>query len=487
MLRHSRRLSLIATLVAIAVATASPACNGTSTAAPGARHAWFDDAVIYGLAPWFVGGKDFSSLGSRLDEIARTGATVLWLSPVTAAPPNDFGYAVTDPFELRRAFGTESQFRTLLSKIHAHGLRVMLDIVTNHLARQSHYFLDAQRGRGSPYHGWFEWAAADSPVHYFDWNNLENLNYDNAQVRDFTMAALAHWVGDYPVDGLRLDAIWALRERAPVWLPLVIRNLERINPEIVVLAEASALDRYYSDHGFDAAYDWSNIGQWAWHDIFGAPGTTADVRRLREALGTELGKPPGALKVLHFLNDNDTGKRFITRHGLQQTRVAAVLLFTLPGIPLIYAGDEVGAEFEPYRMKAPIDWSDRYSLGPLYRQLVQLRHRNEVLRDGRITVVATDADDKVLAFIRWCDVKPQDISAAHANSAANEPRLVVINFSPSPVRVRVQLRPGPALLAAGRWSAVDPIDGTRAVIELSPEGRLELQGYDAWVLRPQYQ
>ncbi|MDB6086728.1 MAG: Alpha amylase, catalytic region [Gammaproteobacteria bacterium] len=450
---------------------------------PSEHPAWFDDAVVYGLAPSLLADASFSSLAVRLDEIANVAATVVWLSPVTEAPPGDFGYAVTDPFELRHALGAETQFRALLNAAHAHGIRVMLDAVTNHLAQQSPYFADTQRrGRRSPYYAWFDRDAAGRPVHYFDWNNLENLNYDDPEVRDFTLAALTHWIRDYPVDGMRLDAIWALRERAPQVLDQLRQELERVNPDIVLLAEASALDSYYAEHGFDAAYDWtSNLGQWAWHDIFGAAGTTADVDRLREALRAELDGKRSALKVLRFLNNNDTGKRFITLHGPQQTRIAAVLLFTLPGVPLIYAGDEVGAEFEPYNMKKPIDWRDRYGLKPLYRRLSQLRQRTPALRGGQTTLVPTDADNRVLAFIRG----PLDAGEARAppgEDGGDTPWLVVINFSASPAHV--QLHPAePLNSGSGTWAALNPIDGTRSVVHLVPHLSVELPGYGAVLLQ----
>jgi len=352
---------------------------------------------------------------------------------------------------------------------------VMLDLVTNHLARQSPYFADTvRRGRRSPYYAWFERDARGEPVHYFDWSNLENLNYGDPEARDFTAAALTGWVRDYAVDGMRLDAIWALRERAPGLLTRVMEEVERIDPDVVLLAEASALDPYYSRQGFDGAYDWTtSLGQWAWHDIFGVSGSTADVRGLRQALRPELESVQGAVPVLHFINDNDTGERFITRHGAQQARIAAVLLFTLPGVPLIYAGDEVGAQFEPYDLKAPVDWSDHYDLQRLYRRLTQLRQGSRALREGRMTLVPTDEDDRVLAFVRTPD--PGEIRSP---AAADGPWLIVINFSGSPVKV--QLHPaGPVPCGVDSCSVLDPLNGTRTALSLGAHGRLSLPGYGA--------
>jgi glycosidase len=89
-------------------------------------------------------------------------------------------------------------------------------------------------------------------------------------------------------------------------------------------------------------------GEWAWSGVFGRPDETPQLASLRVALTNSYRGFPGTAQVLHFLNNNDTGARFITRHGIEQARDAAVLLLTVPGIPLVYDGGEVGAQFEPH-------------------------------------------------------------------------------------------------------------------------------------------
>jgi cyclomaltodextrinase len=67
--------------------------------------------------------------------------------------------------------------------------------------------------------------------------------------------AFIRWVRDYHVDGFRLDAAWAVRERAPEFWPHLIRLVRRINPDVGLIAEGSALDPYYALNGFDATYE----------------------------------------------------------------------------------------------------------------------------------------------------------------------------------------------------------------------------------------
>src|SRR5690606_12749843 len=122
-------------------------------------------------------------------------------------------------------------------------------------------------------------------------------------------------------------------------------ELRRIKPDLLLLAEASVRDPFYGDQGFDAAYDWTEaLGEWAWRDAFDSERTAA---LLRTAIAASQEAAQEAL-VFRFLDNNDTGARFIERYGPQRARLAAVLLLTLPGLPMIYTGQEVGARFEPY-------------------------------------------------------------------------------------------------------------------------------------------
>ena len=429
--------------------------------------------IIYDASPYFFapGGRNgLVAIEARLGAIAALGANAILLSPVTAASPGDFGYAVTDEFRLRRRFGSAAQLRALVRTAHAKGLRVLLDMAANHLSDQSPYFRDAQRrGRASAYYGWFERDGSGKPVHYFDWTNLENLNYDDPAVRDYMLAAFAHWLRDYRVDGFRLDAAWAVRQRDPRFWPQLRASLERIDPGVVLIAEASGRDRYYVSHGFDAAYDWtSRLGEWAWDGVFAPPGRMPNLARLRAAL-TNGGKGyPGHTLLLRFLDNNDTGERFIARHGVGETRVAIELLFTLPGIPLIYDGEEVGAAFQPYDEGPPITWRDRHGLTALFARMAQERRTLRALTAPGLQLLATDHDAQVLAYLR---------RSADGKSGA----LIALNFASSPVRVR--LRGTPALGPFSCANAQDLAGGRRWRVEL-PDEPLTVPRYGGIIVLP---
>jgi hypothetical protein len=355
---------------------------------------WIDRAVVYGVVPRFFGPRGFKDVEARLDEIAALGVTTLWLSPVNASPANDFGYAVTDHFRLNESLGTEAEFRRLIDAAHARGLRVIMDFVPNHASDRHRYHVDAAaRGQASPYFRFFDRGADGGPTHYFDWTHLKNLDFDNAEVQRYVIEAFARWVREFDIDGFRVDVSWGIRERAPEFWPRWRAELKRIKPDLLLLAEASARDPYYMMHGFDAAYDWTDaLGVWAWKEAFAEGAAPAPL--LREALTNGGSRYDPSAYIFRFINNNDTGARFVTRHGAPMTRLATTMLLTLPGIPGIYMGDEVGAEFEPYASRTPIEWGDAHGLREHHARLIALRQAEPALRSRELSLVETSHADR---------------------------------------------------------------------------------------------
>jgi glycosidase len=282
-------------------------------------------------------------------------------------------------------------------------------------------------------------------------------------VRRYVIAASARWVRDFDIDGFRVDAAWGVRRRAPDFWPHWRAALKRIKPDLLLLAEASARDPYYTTHGFDAAYDWTDkLGQWAWHDAFDAGAPTAS--RLSAALAADA---TAKGLVFRFLDNNDTGARFITRHGVAPTRLTAAMLMTLPGIPLIYMGEEVGAAFKPYAAAAPIDWRDPAHLRPYYTRLVRLRHALPALRSRALQLIDTTPEDRVLAYLR-------------PGRTPTDSVLVVLNYGNAPATAALQPSPGLAKLLG--MPRVDRLSGER--ITLDPAApRLALPAFGLHILQ----
>ena len=388
--------------------------------------AWVADAVVYGVIPGRFGPDGLRSVTERLPHLHDLGATALWLSPINASPPGDFGYAVTDYFALNPAVGTEADLTELVQAAHRLGIRVLMDFVPNHTSAQHPMFRDAEaRGTASPYYSFYDRDAAGEPTHYFDWTHLPNLDFANPAVRRLVLDAFAYWVREFDVDGFRVDVAWGIKERAPDFWPLCRHELASVKPDVLLIAEAGARDPYYLANGFDAAYDWTDeLGHWAWEDVFSPREGIAG--RLRAALTNgDQGYPPGT-RIFRFLNNNDTGVRFVDTHGPELTRAAFTLLLTLPGLPCLYTGDEVGASYQPYDEVFPIDWEhDPHGFRPFLQELIGLRRRLPSLHSLAWDLLDVEQSDRVLAYAR--------------HTGSDLATLIALNFSGEPVEAAVRL------------------------------------------------
>ena len=390
--------------------------------------AWIENAVVYGVIPRKFGDPAFAGIIEKLDYLKDLGVNALWLSPINRSPGGDFGYAVVDYFDVNPDFGTREDFKTLVQEAHARGIRVLIDFVPNHTSDEHPYFQDAQaRGTASPYYDFYDRDESGAVTHYFEWEHLPNLNYDNPEVERFMLEAFSYWVREYDVDGFRVDVAWGVKERKPDFWPRWRRELKRIKPDLLLLAEASARDPYYFDNGFDAAYDWTaQLGKWAWEIVW--ESRTLLIYNLHAAL-TNNGKGfhPDA-RIFRFLNNNDTGTRFITDHGEELTRVAAALLLTLPGIPCVYTGDEIGAWFRPYYDEMPLVWNENKYAGLLdyYKRLIALRKEIPSLHSPYWQPLEAQPSEQIYGYMRY--MQPTD-----------RPVLVLLNFSDKELEAEVPL------------------------------------------------
>jgi glycosidase len=373
----------------------------------------FSDEVFYGLIPRRLEPFGLAGVERHIPDLASLGVTGLWLSPIFARAGHDFGYGMTDYFSVDEAHGTADDLRRVVALAHDHGVKVILDVAPNHTSEDHPFFRDAvERGAASPYHDYYVWRADGTHDYYFDWTYLINLNYDNPAVAQHMIDALTYWVDECDIDGYRMDAAWGIRQRTPDFWPRCLATLRERKPELFLLAEASALDPYYLEVGFDAAYDWTDdLGVWAWTQAFDADIDPAPV--LVERLRTSRDHA----RVFRFLNNNDTRERFITRHGVERFKAATVLLMTLPGIPCLYQGDEAGAQFHPYQGREPVEWPDAPDLVDFHRRLIALR-RAVLANEVDATVLDTDRPDSVVAFGQPGKAGAQVVCAVNFGPAA---------------------------------------------------------------------
>nr|MBA3413633.1 alpha-amylase [Chloroflexia bacterium] len=432
------------------------------------RAAWIAPAVVYGVVPRNFDPPGFVGVTARLDDLRDLGISALWFSPITRTPPGLFGYEVIDYFDTNPTYGTKEEFKTLVDAAHARDLRVLMDFVPNHTSVEHPYARDADAfGEASASWDFYDRDAGGTPTHYFDWFHLPNLNFANPEVRRFMMEAMTFWARDLGVDGFRVDAVWGIQQRRPEWLTDFLVEMNRIKPDSLLIAEASARDPFWTEQGFDAAYDWTDqLGQWAWGDALGgiAPIGEAMVAALTD---DGRGYHPDA-PVMRFLNNNDTGARFVTTYGLDFSKTALAMLLTLPGLPCLYTGDEVGAEFQPYETAGPIDWSDPNDLRPYVKELIALRRATPALHGRRWLPLAVEPAAPCFAYLRSAD----DPTAA--------PVVVVLNFSASDLEASVTLPVDSGLARGG--TLIDLLTGETVTLPTGDGFSTPLLGWGVRVL-----
>ncbi|HEX3326338.1 MAG TPA: maltose alpha-D-glucosyltransferase, partial [Actinomycetota bacterium] len=218
------------------------------------------------------GSGDFRGLVEKLDYLEWLGIDCIWLLPFYQSPLRDGGYDISDFYSILPEHGTLNDFTNFLTGAHNRGIRVVADFVVNHTSDQHPWFQES-RQPGSPKRDWYVWSEsnekyADARIIFVDseksnwtwdddagafyWHRFfshqPDLNYDNEEVQEQMLAALRFWL-DLGLDGFRLDAVPYLFEREGTicenlpesheFLRRVRREIEKSYEDVVLLAEAN--------------------------------------------------------------------------------------------------------------------------------------------------------------------------------------------------------------------------------------------------------
>ena len=255
---------------------------------------WVKDAVIYSiyLRSFSVEGT-FAGLQRRLPELQDLGATVLWLLPIhPVGEKNRKGalgspYAVKDFYGVNPEFGTMTDFRHLVTAVHKSGMKIIIDLVANHVS------WDSKLVKEHP-----AWIVKDASGTIIpanpDWTDVVKLDYSRPELRKYMIDMMCWWVRDAGIDGFRCD----VAELVPTsfWNEARAR-LNRIKP-VMMLSEGSIPEHHMS--AFDITYSW-NINDQLHPNLSGKrPATTLDQLLRNEYLAF----PTGALR-LRFTTNHD--------------------------------------------------------------------------------------------------------------------------------------------------------------------------------------
>lgn len=401
--------------------------------------AWIDDAVIYEISPFYFqrsAPSRFVAIEERLPELAELGVNTIWLQPITPTANGGQAYDVIDYFGIWSTLGTEEELRDLIATAHGLGMRVLFDIVPNHTSIEHPYAEDAiAHGEASHYSDFYQREFDDVPysqhynqrevgemtfVYYF-WEDLVNLDYHHPEVRRHLTEAGRYWVEEFDIDGYRIDAVWGVNARNPEFMQEWRLALKRVKPEVLLLGEDKATRPEVFDRRFDVAYDWypeeSWVSHWTWEvdysavtsrTIFNYASEGTRSSRLRASLTNQGNGWADDAKVLRFMENNDTF-RFIDTHDLARTRMAGALLFSLPGIPLLYNGQEIGRRTHPYSTytifgSGTIASQDDEGLFPYYHHLLWLRDAFPALTSdhfAEVPVSPSPVAARTFAYRRW--------------------------------------------------------------------------------------
>ena len=429
---------------------------------------WVDNAVIYEITPnAFIKKGSYDDITKKLPEIKSLGINTVWLQPVYKTQRGGQGYDVIDYTALRPDIGSESQLANLISTAKQLGMRVMFDFVPNHTSIHHPYAEDYVRyGKDSHYADFYQHTndgTAYSSYYHIDkqgfvsyfWADLVNLNYNNPEVQQWIIESCKYWVNKFGIDGYRFDAVWGIIARTPSFNKRLRTELKAINPDFLLLAEDKGSDKNVYAQGFDAAYDWTAdttwVSQWSWqtkHDakknltIFNSPDSLKRAGLLRKQLFSEAGMDT---RVLRFLENNDV-PRFIASHNLAQTKTAAALIFSIPGIPMIYNGQEAGFKAHPYSGKGvfttdkTMQQTDSNGLFDYYKKLITLRAAYPALRSGAMREIKVTNAESVLAFHRW---------------VGNQHFIVAINMNGARANAQLNLSGTPLIAQQGKTFAID--------------------------------
>jgi maltose alpha-D-glucosyltransferase / alpha-amylase len=379
---------------------------------------WFKKALFYEihLRGFFDGNADgsgdFRGLTEKLDYLQWLGIDVIWLLPMYASPLRDGGYDISDYYAVHPDYGTIDDVKAFIEGAHERGMRVIADLVMNHTSADHSWFQRAREApAGSPEREWYVWS--DTPQRYEDariiftdtetsnwtWDDVAgayywhrffshqpDLNYESPGVQEAMLDVLRFWL-DLGLDGFRLDAVPYLYERdgtncenleeTHAFLKRVRAAIDEEYPDRVLLAEANQwpedVVQYFGD-GEEATPMYEILErtpaipdncQWGLflrnHDELTLEMVTDEER---DYMYMEYAKDPrmkinlGIRRRLAPLLDN----------GRDEMELLHAILFSLPGSPVLYYGDEIAMGDNVYLgdrdgVRTPMQWTGDRNAG----------------------------------------------------------------------------------------------------------------------------
>ena len=356
---------------------------------------WARDAVIYEVnIRQYTPKGTFAAFEEYLPQLKELGVDVLWFMPIhPISELNRKGtlgsyYAIADYKGINPEFGTHDDFKRLVEKSHALGLKVIIDWVANHTGWDNKWITEHP-----------EWYATDSlgnPISPYDWTDVAKLNYDNEDMRSAMLDAMKYWVRDFDIDGFRCDVAYEVL--TCFWENARI-ELDKIKP-VFMLAESEKPELL--DYAFDTDYGWELMH--LMNSIAKGEKNADDLYSYLQKIDTVI--CPDAFKM-NFITNHDENSWNGTEYERYGAGVEAfaVLTYTLNGMPLIYSGQEMGLKKRlEFFEKDAIDSWEKNEVFSFYQQLNSLKHTSPTLKagveGGKVERINTSDNEKLFFFSR---------------------------------------------------------------------------------------
>jgi glycosidase len=295
-------------------------------------------------------------------------------------------YSIKDYYGINPEFGTIDDFKQLLNKSHELGFKLIIDLVANHTSWDSKMFTEHP-----------EWFTKDSTGNFIppvaDWSDVVDLNYDNKEMRRYMIDMLKYWIRDIGIDGFRCD----VSEMVPTDFWNDARAaLDSIKP-IIMLSEGQYPEQHLK--AFDLTYSWNFYG--TMKEVFDGKKQPTELDSILSREASAFPKNSIRMRFSSNHDENAWDKPDVERLGAEGAKLAAVLVNTFHGAPLIYNGQEVGNNvklglFEKFE----IDWTKKNSYTSFYQKLFEIRKHNPALAGGDHQTVKNNRADQVYTFIR---------------------------------------------------------------------------------------
>ncbi len=347
----------------------------------------------------------FNAFAKDLPVLQKMGVKILWLMPINpistikSKGPLGSYYAVSDYTKVNPEFGTLEDFKALVQKAHELGIYVILDWVPGHtgwdhrwIQEKSEYYLKNRKGEII--------SPIDSRTgKSFGWTDVADLNYNNLDMREELRQDMIYWVKETDIDGYRIDQAYAI---PPAFYDKTFKALREIKP-LFLLAETDIYHPGGIDlvRKFDASYDWS--GFQISKQVAQGRSSVLDYHRHIQRTN-RLYEPENILINFISNHDENSWNGTIKENFGAANHAFMAMNFTLPGMPLIYSGQE-------YDLNKRLHFFEKDSFPKLHGKTMQLLQQLGALKNnhnalatgknsGSFKRINTTLDNQILAFER---------------------------------------------------------------------------------------